>query len=68
VYAYKIYRMWNNTCEVDLRGVTVLLPAGAGDRGPTIDVGGLLGVPLNTSSSFCVSCANPCAAAVYVNR
>lgn len=46
------------TCDVDLSGVTVLLLVG-GDTGPTTDVGGLLGIPLNTSSSFCVSCAKP---------
>ena len=59
------------TCDVDLSGVTVLTPPPppvAGDNGPTIidDVGGLLGVPLNTSSSFCVNCANPCVAIAIV--
>ena len=49
------------TCDVDLSGVIALLPVG-GDKGPTVDVGGLPDVPLNTSSSFCVSCAKPCAA------
>ena len=51
------------TCDVDLSGVTALTPPVAGDNGPTaIGIGGLLGVPLNTSSSFCVNCANPCVA------
>ena len=58
------------TCDVDLSGVTVFTPPPpvAGDNGPTIidDVGGLLGVPLNTSSSFCVNCANPCVAIAIV--
>ena len=51
------------TCDVDLSGVTALTPPVAGDNGPTVTgIGGLLGVPLNTSSSFCVNCANPCVA------
>ena len=55
--------MWYNvhTCDVDLSGVIALLPVG-GDSGPIVDAGGLPDVPLNTSSSFCVSCAKPCAA------
>ena len=55
------------TCDVDFSGVTVL-PVVTGDNDPVVDVGGLLGAPVNTSSSFCVNCANPCVAKETNNK